>query len=82
MPRLRNICLALSLLTCAACSKGSEVASAPPAPAYQGIPPGLMPRCTAEDIPLKTAADIVTSRGINKEGGRGMRAYDRRYPRA
>lgn len=44
------------------------MSSAPPPPAYQGIPAGLMPRCTVEDIPLKTTADIVTSRGIYKEG--------------
>ncbi|WP_442947303.1 Rz1-like lysis system protein LysC [Novosphingobium sp.] len=68
MPRLRNICLALSLLTCAACSKRSDVASAPPPPAYEGIPAGLMARCTVKDIPLETTADIVTSRGIYKEG--------------
>lgn len=36
--------------------------------AYQGIDAGLMARCTVKDVPLETTADIVTSRGIYKEG--------------
>lgn len=67
MPRLRNICLALSLLTCAACSTKSEIASAPP-PFYQGIPAGLMARCTVKDVNLVTTGDIVTSRNLYKDG--------------
>lgn len=69
MPRLRNICLALSLLTCAACSRSNEVASAPPPPsAYQGIPAGLLERCVVKDVALTSTGDIVTSRGVYKEG--------------
>ncbi|WP_231957952.1 Rz1-like lysis system protein LysC [Novosphingobium resinovorum] len=67
MPKSANICLALSLLTCAACSTRSEVASAPPL-AYDGIPAGLMERCTVKDVDLVTTGDIVTSRNAYKDG--------------
>jgi hypothetical protein len=56
MPRLRNIGLARSLLTCAACSTKCEVTSAPSPPAYQGIPAGLISRCTVNDVDMVTAS--------------------------
>ncbi|MGH6746604.1 hypothetical protein [Novosphingobium sp.] len=39
------------------------MASAPP-PAYEGIPAGLMERCTVQDVPQETVASIIESRGI------------------
>ena len=68
MPRSKSICLALSRLICAGCSKRSDGAFAPPPPAYVGIPAGLMARRTVKDVPLTTTADILTRRGIYMEG--------------
>lgn len=68
MPRLRNICLALSLLTCAACSKSSKLASAPAPPAYRGVDAGLLEQCVVRDVELDSTGDIVTSLGIYKAG--------------
>lgn len=51
-------------MTCAACSNSSDkIASAPP-PVYQGIPAGLIERCTVQDVPQETVASIIESRGI------------------
>lgn len=44
------------------------MASAPPPPAYQGVPAGLLERCVVKDVELASTGDIVTSRGIYKEG--------------
>ena len=68
MPKLRNSCLAASLLICAACSKNSEVASVPAPQAYRGIPAGLMERCAVNDVALETTADLVISRSRYKDG--------------
>lgn len=40
----------------------------PPAPAYQGIPAGLMTRCVVKDVEMLTTGDIVTSRNLYKDG--------------
>ncbi|WP_420873460.1 Rz1-like lysis system protein LysC [Novosphingobium resinovorum] len=64
MRKFVNSCLVACLLTCAACSNSkSEIASAPPL-AYEGIPAGLMERCTVQDVPQETVASIIESRGI------------------
>lgn len=55
------------MLICVGCSTRSEIASAPPL-AYRGNPAGLMTRCTVQDVELVSTGDIVTSRGIYKEG--------------
>lgn len=31
---------------------------------YEGIPAGLMERCTVQDVPQETVASIIESRGI------------------
>lgn len=41
--------------------------SAPP-PAYEGIPAGLMERCTVKDVKLVTTGDLVASRDAYIEG--------------
>ena len=64
MPKFANLWLVVCLLSCAACSNSKgEIASAPP-PAYEGIPAGLMERCTVQDVPQETVASIIESRGI------------------
>ena len=69
MLRSKSICLVASLMICAACSSRSErVQSAPLAPAYQGVPAGLMARCVVHDVPLVATGDIVESRARYKDG--------------
>jgi hypothetical protein len=54
------------LLTCAACSKGSDVRSAPPV--YVGIPAGMTEPCVVHDVPLDTVGALVVSRNRYKAG--------------
>ncbi|WP_148649255.1 Rz1-like lysis system protein LysC [Novosphingobium barchaimii] len=64
MRKFANSWLAACLLTLGACSNSrGEIASAP-LPAYQGIPAGLMARCTVQDVPQETIASVIESRGI------------------
>jgi hypothetical protein len=64
MRKFANSWLVACLMTCAACSNSkSEIASAP-LPVYQGIPAGLMERCTVQDVQQETVASIIESRGI------------------
>lgn len=64
MKRFAALWLSACLPIFASCSNSkSEIASAPP-PVYQGIPAGLMERCTVQDVPQETVASIIESRGI------------------
>ena len=64
MKRSAALWLSACLPIFASCSNSkSEIASAPP-PVYQGIPAGLMERCTVQDVPQETVASIIESRGI------------------
>ncbi|WP_425437359.1 Rz1-like lysis system protein LysC [Novosphingobium guangzhouense] len=64
MRKFAALWLSACLPIFASCSNSSDRIVSAPRPAYQGIPAGLMERCTVQDVPQETIASVIESRGI------------------